>query len=86
MQEIHYEMLYETLDRIAIALEEMNKHQEAMSRVQAQILVQGDMSLELNTRAITAQERTAAIYEMVTLTKCNEIDYDDHGTNRRITK
>lgn len=72
MQEIHYEMLYETLDRIAIALEEMNKNQEATSRIQAQILVQGELSLELSTRAITAQERTAAIYEMVTLTKLNE--------------
>lgn len=72
MQEIHYEMLYETLDRIAIALEEMNKHQEAMSRIQAQILVQGEKVLELSIRGVTAQERTAAIYEMVTLTKRNE--------------
>lgn len=68
------------LERIAIALEKMANHQDVMSRLQAQILVQGEMLLELNKRGITTQERTAAIYEMVTLTKLDDADFD---ANRR---
>lgn len=74
------------LERIAFSLERMADLQDVMSRLQAQILVQGEQLLESNKRGIDTQVRVAAIYEMVTLTNRNEKDDANYDTNRRTTK